>query len=277
MRQDAGVTGQMSASKTLPTTPWSVVLAAGGQGEEARAALEKLCQIYWQPAHAFIRRRRSNPDSALDLTQQFFANIIANQDIAKLDRGQGRFRAWLYTAIKSALANDWYYETAQNRDVRKLTWLDGLSAEAAYQLEPRHTIDPERLFAHGCARAMYRRARALLRGKYLGTPKEAIFEAAIPEPQSDREAHRLLAASLDISENTLRQKISRMVIEFHKVLYQEIAQTVDTLDQIEDECRFLCEQYPLPREPEVALTAIPTELTDDEVRLLPDKPAPPSE
>src|SRR4051812_41655421 len=99
----------MSPPQHLPATRWSVVLAAGGRGEEARAALEMLCQMYWEPTHTFIRRRAPNPDAALDLTQQFFADVLGRRDIARLCPEKGRFRNWLYRAIDCALTNDWKY------------------------------------------------------------------------------------------------------------------------------------------------------------------------
>ena len=49
----------------VATTQWSQVLAArDGSDTEARAALEALCQTYWQPLYAYIRHQGSDPARA---------------------------------------------------------------------------------------------------------------------------------------------------------------------------------------------------------------------
>ena len=81
------------------TTQWSLVLAAGkGGSADARAALERLCSIYWYPVFAFVRRRGHSVEEAEDLTQSFFSRLIEKEDLAAADRDRGRFRTFLLTA-----------------------------------------------------------------------------------------------------------------------------------------------------------------------------------
>lgn len=54
----------------FPTTRWSQVAhAVNPAAPEARAALAELCEAYWYPIDAFIRRKGNGPEQALDLTQ----------------------------------------------------------------------------------------------------------------------------------------------------------------------------------------------------------------
>ena len=89
------------------TTHWSVVLAAGGRtGGDARAALEELCTTYWRPLFAFVRRNGFDDESARDLTQGFFAQLLERNDLAGVDPARGRFRAYLLAAVKNFMAGE---------------------------------------------------------------------------------------------------------------------------------------------------------------------------
>src|SRR5438045_655678 len=90
------------------TTHWSVVLAAGqNSSSRSEEALAKLCQNYWYPLYVFVRRRGHSPHDAQDLTQEFFARLLAKNYLAEVDRERGRFRSFLLAAMKHFLANEW--------------------------------------------------------------------------------------------------------------------------------------------------------------------------
>jgi DNA-directed RNA polymerase specialized sigma24 family protein len=98
----------MHAGPAFRTTQWSMVLAAWGDDSfKSRAALEELCKRYWFPLYAYVRRRGFNEADAADLTQSFFAAIIEKQSLTGVSPGPTRFRAFLLTAMKNFLANEW--------------------------------------------------------------------------------------------------------------------------------------------------------------------------
>jgi DNA-directed RNA polymerase specialized sigma24 family protein len=243
----AGPMGSRGAFPGAPTTRWSVVLATRGEGQAAQDALATLCRMYWQPAYSFIHRKRANPETALDITQEFFADVIERKDFAKVAPG-GRFRAWLYGALDNALKNDWKYETRKKRDQRNVVWRDGLVPEAAYQLEPRNDVDPARWFDHCCALAMYRGARAALSQKYQGADRAMVFRAAIPESDDETHDYDFIAASLGISPNTLRQKLFRIRVDFRERFYRDVAETVEASAEFWEEIRFVVEAIQRPTE-----------------------------
>ena len=119
------------------TTHWSEVLAAGQGDTHARDALDHLCQIYWYPLYAYSRRRGCSSHDAQDLTQEFFARLLAGNWVAEADRQRGRFRAFLLSAMKHFMANAWHKARARKRgDGQLVLSLDDDSAERRYRLEP---------------------------------------------------------------------------------------------------------------------------------------------
>ena len=131
----------MNTSRNQPdifvTTRWSVVLAAG-QGEATRfhEALAHLCQTYWYPLYAYARRRGCSPHDAQDLTQEFFSRLLEGNWVAQADRQRGRFRAFLLSAMKHFMANEWHKDHAQKRGgLLPVFSLDDETAEQSYQLE----------------------------------------------------------------------------------------------------------------------------------------------
>src|ERR1041384_1182526 len=82
--------------RVFATTHWSVVLTAGeGSSAPAQQALEALCRGYWYPIYVYVRRKGYGPDDAQDLTQEFFAQLIAKEHLRLADREQGKFRTFL--------------------------------------------------------------------------------------------------------------------------------------------------------------------------------------
>src|SRR5215213_3277150 len=104
---EAGRDGNGAAAR-FATTRWSIVAAAGGEAHaHRRAALEGLCETYWYPLYAFVRRRGYDADRAQDLTQDFFARFLEKNDVAAARSERGRFRSFLLASMKHFLANDW--------------------------------------------------------------------------------------------------------------------------------------------------------------------------
>ena len=87
-------------SPAFATTHWSVVLAAAdGAAPGSDESLSALCQTYWFPLYAHVRRRGHDAESARDLTQGFFAELLAQRTFARADRNRGRFRTFLLAAL----------------------------------------------------------------------------------------------------------------------------------------------------------------------------------
>ncbi len=139
------------------TTHWSVVQAA----PESASALETLCCTYWYPLYAYVRRRGRSPEEAEDLTQEFFARLLAGKDLSGVDRAKGKFRSFLLAALNHFLANEWDRATAAKRGGNHvLISLDDDNAEERYRMEPAVEVTPEkgdwrRRLCFGCGTAQH--------------------------------------------------------------------------------------------------------------------------
>ena len=111
---------RFSRSPVFVTTHWSVVIAAGRTDTtSAQYALTRLCQSYWYPLYAYVRRRGYSPEDAEDLTQEFFARFLAQNWVERADREKGRFRTFLLSAMSYFLSNEWDKARAQKRGAER--------------------------------------------------------------------------------------------------------------------------------------------------------------
>ncbi len=150
LQSDSSAAGQARFADTL----WSVVLRAGQTGSPlCQEALERLCRTYWPPLYAYVRRRGFSPADAQDLTQEFFARLLAKDYLAQVDRGKGKFRSFLLAALKHFLANEWDRAQAKKRGGGcVVVSLDEQDAEGRYLQEPASDLTPEMLYEKRWAR-----------------------------------------------------------------------------------------------------------------------------
>ena len=123
------------------------MLAAAGNDSQAHEALSSLCQTYWYPLYAYLRRRGLDPEDARDLTQGFLTSLIERQDFEGLRQDRGRFRAFLLASLKHYLSNWSARERTQKRGGGwQMVPLE--NAEGLYVVEPVNHATPETLFQH---------------------------------------------------------------------------------------------------------------------------------
>jgi RNA polymerase sigma factor (sigma-70 family) len=225
------------------TTHWTVVIAAGqSQTPLARAALDELCQAYWYPLYAYVRRRGHSPEDAEDLTQEFFRTLIEKEYLKSADRDKGRFRAFLLVALQRFLANEWDRARAQKRGggvaaVR----LDTSAAETRYQVEPGTDVNAERVYDRGWAMALLAKAMSRLRAEFVHAGRADEFEQTKECLTADRGSldYPSLAARTGMSEGALRVAIHRLRKRFREVFREEVANTVPDPLEIDGEMRHL--------------------------------------
>jgi RNA polymerase sigma-70 factor (ECF subfamily) len=227
------------------TTRWSLVRSAGATpSPESRAALEELCAAYWFPLYALLRRRGAGADEARDLAQGLFALILERRDLAELDPGRGRFRAWLAAAARHYLLNEREREAAVKRGggVAPLS-LDAAEAEGRLAAEPSHEETPERAFERAWARSVLDRALAAVAEEYRARGQGPLFDALRPHLEGERDAAPLaeLAELLGTTEGALKTAAWRLRQRFGECLRTEVAETVADPSEIDDELRHLAQ------------------------------------
>lgn len=229
--------------KQFAATQWSLVRIAQGDdagGTHARRALESLCRTYWYPLYTFIRRRGYSAADAQDLTQAFFARFIATGGFASADSGRGRFRNYLLGALKHFLANEWNRARMQKRggDVTFLEW-DALAPERRYALEPAQDTDPELSYDREWALESIARAMDKLRREFESAGKAELFEALKGCLTSNEPPREVTAAQLGTTEGAVKVATHRLRQRFRRILREEIAETVGSSDEIDEEMRYL--------------------------------------
>lgn len=227
-------------AREFHTTRWSLVLAAqqGGDASRVHRAMSALCRDYWYPLYAFVRRRGHAPHDAQDLTQAFFLSLLEIN--AAADPARGKFRSYLLGALKNFLANDWHRGQTQKRGggQRFVEW-DALDAEARYALEPTEQPDADALYDRRWAMELLARAMAKLRAEFEAKDDAATFDVLKGTLSSSGPAREHIAQQLGMNEGALKVAIHRLRQRYREVLRSEIAETVDSSADVEDEMRHL--------------------------------------
>jgi RNA polymerase sigma factor (sigma-70 family) len=224
------------------TTRWSLVLAAGGDVDSAgaREALATLCSNYWYPLYAFLRSRGQSAQNAEDLTQAFFARLLEKQTIEHADPARGRFRSFLLASLKNFVANEHERDAAQKRG----GGVSAVSLEAGedrFQLEPATTETPERTFDRRWALALLECVITRLEAEMTRDGNHASFAQlkAYLTGDAPQPTYAETARLLDMSEGAIKVAVHRLRKRFRAMVLEEIAQTVSSPGQVDDELRHL--------------------------------------
>lgn len=232
-----------SGTPLFATTQWSVVLAAGEhQQAGSHEALTRLCETYWYPLYVYVRRRVEDVHEAQDLTQTFFAELLEKQTIARADPSRGRFRAFLLTALKNFLTNEWHKGRAEQRGGGRIHFsLDFEAAESRLQFEPSHQLTPERVYERRWVLTLLDNVLETLRLELTESGKQSHFEqfkAALTGEMTGEEYERA-AEVLGITPAGAKQAAYRMRKRYRALFRQEVAQTVAGDEDLDDEIRRL--------------------------------------
>ena len=225
--------------RLFATTQWSVVLAAGDIDQhQARIALAQLCEAYWYPLYAYVRRRVDNVHEAQDLTQAFFAHLLEKQAIARADHHRGRFRDFLVTALKNFLSNEWEKTRAEKRGAGKTPLsLDFDSGESRYKIEPSHELTAERLYERRWVLTLLDQVLESLRIELAEAGNAEHFEQlkATLAGEATAADYDRAAEALGISSAAAKQAAYRMRKRYRQLFREEVARTVAHEAEVDDE------------------------------------------
>ena len=81
---------------SFPNTRLSVVARTrSGDEETRRVAYATIIEAYWKPAYKHLRMKWSlDPDTAADLTQEFFTSTLEKDIVERYDPERSRFRTF---------------------------------------------------------------------------------------------------------------------------------------------------------------------------------------
>ena len=209
-------------------TRWSIVAAAGAADSQcAQRALEHLCTAYWYPLYAFVRRQGHAPHDAQDLTQEFFARLLARNFLGDADPAKGRFRSFLLGALKHFLSDEWDRAGAQKRGGgQQPISLDAESAETRYQLDPADESSAEKIYERRWALALLDQVLKRLREEFTRDGKQHVFDELKSALTGGKIPYAEIAARLDVKEGAVRTAIHRLRTRYRDIVRAEIAETV---------------------------------------------------
>jgi RNA polymerase sigma factor (sigma-70 family) len=231
----------LPGASQFPTTRWSLVVAAGNPHvEEAKSALVSLCEHYWYPLYAYLRRRGYPCDHAQDLTQDFFVRVLEGRYLDRADPEKGRFRSFLLTSLKFFVADEGDRHRARKRGGGMVVTIECSSGEERYQREPAHDETPERIYERRWALLLIDRVVEKLREEFVHQGRPEHFERLKVFLLGHSDApYAALAREMNISEGALKVAIHRLRKRYRELFRQEIADTVADPAEVESELRFL--------------------------------------
>jgi len=238
-----GTSSLSSPGGRFAATRWTVVLAAGqAPSPQAGRALEELCRTYWYPLYAYVRRRGYEVHEAEDLTQEFFARLLAKNYLGDVDREKGKFRSFLLASLKHFLANEWDRARAARRGggASHLS-LDTQTAETRYRSEPADDLSPDRLLDRQWALALLDQVLGRLQAEFVEDGKGKLFDhlKVFLTEGKGATSYAEIAAKLGMTEGAAKVAVHRLRRRYRELLREQISQTVATPAEIDDEIRHL--------------------------------------
>ncbi len=119
--------------------------------------------------------------------------------------------------------------------------LDLETAEGRYSHEPAEGLTPERIYERQWALTVLDRVLDRLRAEATRTGKAELFDCMHMSIFGDQShpSHAETAARLRMSEGALKVALHRLRRRFQVVMREEIANTVATTEEIDEEIRYL--------------------------------------
>jgi RNA polymerase sigma factor (sigma-70 family) len=245
--------GSPPPASGFPATQWSVVLRVGSESPaRAREALESLCQLYWYPLYAFLRRMGRPHHEAEDGTQGFLAHLLSSTALQRADPDRGRFRTYLLTAFRHYLANELRREKAVKRGggMVLVPYLSESAEEQYLQQEQAGPVKPEVAFDRDWATGLIERTVRELREEYRRGRRETVFDALAPLVWGQETSERVAQAAeqLKMTPPALTVALHRLRRRVGERLREKVAETVADPAEVDAELRHLIQVVADPTE-----------------------------
>ncbi|MFT5466083.1 MAG: RNA polymerase sigma factor (sigma-70 family) [Verrucomicrobiales bacterium] len=236
-----GKTQSGTPAAAFPETPWTVLFQARGNNTLGSNALGELCQMYWYPVYAYVRRRGRSAHDAEDLTQEFFANFLRRGDFDLADRAKGRLRSFLATSVSHFLSQARRAENAQKRGGGETVLsIDAELAEQRYRNEPVDRLTPEKLFERRWALTILEHVLDQLKAEYIRQEKSTVFDALSGFlTGKGAETYATIGEPLGMSEDATKMAVHRLRKRFRNLLHRHITATVESAEEVDAEIQWM--------------------------------------
>jgi RNA polymerase sigma-70 factor (ECF subfamily) len=228
--------------EVFPETRWSLILRRPGpeSGVSSETALNELCQMYWQPLYAYLRRSGNDGETAKDLVQAFLAHLLSKHGFQRTSPTQSRFRYFLMGALRNYLVSEGRKQNAAKRGGRvDRVPLDVEKAEEVFQTQAAEALTAQAAFDRQWAQTAWTRALQRLREEQRARGKERLFEALKPGLTEDfRPRHSEVASALKLPATTVALAVHRLRRRLKELVIDELSQTVGTHGDLDDELAY---------------------------------------
>lgn len=227
--------------RAFPNTHWSIVLTARQTSPESVAALEAICQAYWYPLYAFVRRSGQSPHDAQDLTQAFFCHLLEKRLLDSADREKGRLRSFLMASLKNFMSNERRRAGAQRRGGGWApTPIDGAFAESRFAMD-NQSLGPDETFDQQWALTLLSLTLDRLKAEFDSAGKSGDFDLLKGCLMAHRGAidYAATAKQLGVKEGAARVAVHRLRKRFREIYREEIMQTLAEGADVDEEMRHL--------------------------------------
>ena len=226
----------------MPPTLWTLVLSARDvKSPNAQTALAQLCEIYWYPLYAFVRRQGFDHHQAEDLTQGFFQHLFERDWLGGVDQQKGRFRTFLLCALSNFVNNERAKGNALKRGggIQQFVRWDAETGESRLNQEGALETDPALDFDRLWACALVEKGLAALKDEYSRCEKSELFAAFSPYMTRPIPPgfYSETAARLRTTEGALRIAMHRFLQQFGDLVRAAVAQTVADPQSVDEELR----------------------------------------
>jgi RNA polymerase sigma factor (sigma-70 family) len=238
----AGTDPASAGPAAFTTTHWSVVLEAQGESPAAHEALEDLCRTYWRPIYSFVRREGVKPEEAKDITQGFFALILERKDFSSVRQEKGRLRSFLLASLKHFMANERRdAATLKRGGGRTVLPLDGIESYEISDVDRGDMLSPDLLYDRRWAFTVLDRVFVRLCQESQTSLNPPLLQRlnTLLSDEPDRPSQAEIASEFGMTENAVKQAFYRLRQRYRQLLREEVAHTVATPAEIEDEMRHL--------------------------------------
>lgn len=230
-------------ARAFVTTRWTLVIRAGDhESPAAQEALQTLCQTYWYPLYAYLRRKGHPPANAEDLVQGLFAQLLRRKALQTVTQAKGRFRSFLLASLNHYVSDERDREQAARRGGCAIkVSLDAVQAEERYALEPIERLTPRELYDRRWALTVIEEVLDRLEEDYVGRGRADFFQSAkgLIHGDDGQPSYAQRAADLGMSEGAFKMAVQRMRTRFRALLLETVSQTVAAIGDAPEELREL--------------------------------------
>jgi DNA-directed RNA polymerase specialized sigma24 family protein len=233
--------------RIFPDTRWSLIirLRTPESRESATEVLNELCEAYWQPLYAYLRRSGQDVESAKDIVQGFLAHFLSRSGFEQVGPATGRFRHFLLGSLRNYVVSQARKDAALKRGGQvEVVPLDLEQAEEMFETLGPVALTPEAAFDRQWAQTVWSRAFQRLREEQRTRGKEQLFEALRPALTEDfREKSSDLVAATGLSSSTIAVGVHRLRRRLRQLVIDELSQTVGAHGDLEEELDYFLSMW----------------------------------